>query len=83
MGQFITQRVCIELQQRDYFGNFYDRTSYSCSVWTVMSHVYKGAFVYCSSAGPGTFRTRAYGQADPNGVITSSGPHNSYSATLC
>jgi hypothetical protein len=77
VGQFITQRVFIELQQRYYFGNFYDRTSYSCSVWTVMPHVYKGAFAYWSSAGHGTFRTRACGQADPNGVITSSGPHNS------
>lgn len=82
-GQYTTQRVCIKLQEKDYFGNFNDRTAFTCSVWTVMSSVFKGASVLCSAAGHGTYRTAAYGQAEPNGVVVTSSTHDSYSATLC
>lgn len=32
VGSFATQQVCVELQQRDYFGNYYNRTNDECSV---------------------------------------------------
>ena len=82
-GAFITQQICIKLQERDYYGNYYDRTAYMCSVWTVNTHVYKSAWVSCSGAAYGTFRTAAYGKADPNGTVVKSSRGTSDSATLC
>lgn len=83
VGTFGTQQVCIKLQERDHFGNYYDRTIYECSVQTVMPQAFKGRSVLCSQAGHGTFRTAAFGRAWPEGVRWQSGARYSYSATLC
>lgn len=83
VGTFDVQQVCVKLQERDYFGNFYNRTNYECSVQTVMPQASKGRSVLCSQAQHGTFRTAAYGLAWPDGVRWQSITRYSYSATLC
>ncbi|WP_457256329.1 hypothetical protein [Pedococcus sp. P5_B7] len=83
VGTFDVQQVCVELQEKDYFGNFYNRTNYECSVQTVMPQAFKGRSVLCSQAEHGTFRSAAYGLAWPDGVRWQSVTRYSYSATLC
>jgi hypothetical protein len=80
-GSFGVQRVCVQLQERDYFGNFYNRTAFNCSATTAGLTQTGVGTVPCSTAGHGTYRTRAQGYASIPFVGTSSG--TSYSATLC
>ena len=82
-GEFISQRVCVKLQERDYYGHYYDRTTYSCSVETVEAHASKGRSVLCSAAGQGTFRTAAYGNAYPEEGTRTSTTVYSVGEPLC
>jgi hypothetical protein len=69
-GAFDVQKVCIKLQELDYYGTYYDRTSYVCSAETVANLAYKSSSVTCAGALEGTFRTFARGYAWPDGVQT-------------
>ncbi|WP_350274734.1 hypothetical protein [Kribbella sp. HUAS MG21] len=74
VGNYDVQKVCVKLQELDYYGTYYDRTAYRCSAETVAAHSYSGGSVTCAGALEGTFRTYALGYAWPNGVQhTSSG----------
>jgi hypothetical protein len=67
-GDFGSQKVCVKLQELDYYGTYYDRTGLSCNAGTVAPHAYIGRWVSCATAGVGTYRTYFQGTAYPLGV---------------
>ena len=67
-GAFDVQKVCVKLQELDYYATYYDRTAYNCSAQTVAGAAYRGWSVTCAGAHEGTFRTYAKGYAWPDGV---------------
>jgi hypothetical protein len=80
-GAYTWNQMCVKLQELDYYKQWYDRTSYSC-VGGTQGHVYAGAYVPCSGAHAGTFRTYGRNGAWPNGTpIYSYGA--SYSISKC
>lgn len=80
-GTFGTQQVCVKLQQRDYFGNFYDRTTYRCSAFTPSAYGIANGTVTCGALGHETFRAYGRGVAGTTPKVASQGPGGS--ATLC
>lgn len=68
VGAFGVQKTCIKLQEKDYYGTFYDRTTYRCSVETVKPRSYRFSAESCRGAGFGTFRVFARSTAYPNQV---------------
>lgn len=82
-GEFDIHRVCVKLQERDYYGTFYDRTSFFCSRETVAARAYAGRFVSCVQAGVGLFRTYAQGYVRVDGVQIAPSPGTSAGSNLC
>ena len=80
---FISQRVCVKLQEKDYYGAFYDRTSLSCNGETVNGHAYIGRWVSCVQALSGTYRTYFQGTAYPTGPPGVTSVATSTSAIMC
>lgn len=83
VGSFSTQKVCAKLQERDYYGVYYDRTSLVCGAETVATHAYFGRWASCASARHGIFRTFAQGVVYPYAGLPATSTGTSYSATLC
>lgn len=83
VGDFGSQRVYVKLQEKDYFGHFYDRTSLACNGATVSSHAYIGRWVSCVQALSGTYRTYFQGTAYPPGVPPETMAATSLSANMC
>jgi hypothetical protein len=83
VGGFIRQRVCVKLQEKDYFGEFYDRTSLSCNGETVAAHAFVGRWVSCVQALSGTYRTYLQGTAYPTGPPGATSVATSLSAAMC
>lgn len=78
-GDFGLQHVCVQLQEKDYYGHFYAVTTKYCGHGTTADHAYAGRSVSCLDAHEGVYRTRAWGYAA--GVLSSSG--TSSSKTMC
>lgn len=82
-GNYDLQKVCVTLQELDYYSHWYDRTTQSCSRETVAATQYWGQSATCVAAGGhGTFRTHGRGYAWPDGVLHT-GDSYSGAATLC
>ena len=83
VGSFATQKVCVKLQERDYYGVYYDRSTLVCGRETVATHTYFGRWASCAAARHGTFRTFAEGVVYPDAGLPETSVGTSYSATLC
>ena len=82
-GGFGAQRVCVKLQELDYYGEYYDRTGLSCNAQTVAPHAYVGRWVSCVQAGVGTYRTYFQGTAYPPGELAQTRVATSSGASFC
>ncbi len=65
VGAFGVQQVCVKLQELDYYGHFYNRTTWHCSKETAAEHAYAGWSATCKGLREGTFRTSGRGTAWP------------------
>jgi hypothetical protein len=72
-GTFATQQVCVKLQERDYFGNYYDRTTYRCSAFTPAAYAISNGTATCAALGHGTFRAYGRGVAGSTPKLSSQG----------
>jgi hypothetical protein len=81
-GDFGVQKVCVYLQQLDYYGHWTTVSVKWCSRETVAMTQYAGDHDSCANAGHGTYRTLGMGYAWPDGVQHTAGAYSG-SAVLC
>ncbi len=81
-GAFVLQRVCVSLEERDYYGDFLTLTGSHCGSFTSDSYTSYGRWAGCA-AGHGVYRTKSQGIVEWVEGLPETATGASTSATLC
>lgn len=83
VGSFGSQKVCVKLQEKNYYGDYFDVTGPVCNSATVNTHAYIGRWVSCVQAFSGNYRTYFQGTAYPFDQPAQAQTALSLSANMC